>query len=176
MRPQSWSLIDILARIRQLGKKPARTAGGTTDDLAEPHRNSLLIALAVALPYAAAAFWRIVYTPYPLATDDTGAALLDATLVGIACMAACYWLRRLTNPRLRPRRASGRQRRRLTIAVFEAAFLALATAIAPLSWGVRFANGEVQAILVTSVVGGVLVWLALGFRIDGPSPREVPAP
>ncbi len=186
MRRQSWSVLDILARIGSLGRRGVSAAAGTDADAdareradlaepAEPRRNSLLIALAIALPYAVAAFWRSVYTPYPYAVNDASAALADASFVGFVCLGACYALRRLMNPPLRPSPVATRGSRRVKIALLEGFVLGIATAIAPYSWGEQLGNDVVVAIVATAVAGGVLIWLVLGLRIQAPSQFEMPA-
>ena len=122
-----------------------------------------------------AAFWRTIYTPYPYAVEDASAALADAAFVGLVCLGACYALRRLMNPRLRPSPVATRGSRRVKIALLEGFVLGIATAIAPYSWGEQLGNDVVVAIVATAVAGGVLIWLVLGLRIQAPAQFEMPA-
>jgi hypothetical protein len=176
VRPQKWSLIDILSRLG-IGSRPTSQLDASQGPTArEPHRNSAVIALAGALPFAAAGFWRVTYTPFPFGSSDVLGPLSDGIAFGVLCFGAWYLLRRLMNPRVRRRGTpAGRARARVTLALFEAIALAGATIVAPLSWGIDPGPGDVLAVAATGLTGALVVWLAAGLMVDAPPDGEASA-
>lgn len=177
MKPQSWSLLDLLSKLGLgTGAGPERSGddGGHVD---VPRRNSMVIALGGALPYAAAAFWRVTYTPFPFGNGgDLAEPISDALVIGLVCFAAIYAVHRLIASPGRPRRRRSTGRRpRLGPVLLEAIALVVATALGPISWGLDLGPDVWLAALATAVAGGVIVWLAIGLMVDAAPDDAAPA-